>query len=480
MTVWRRRVEMSEESKIPDGFLSRMRGGEKLPAEDLMYVNEVDAALARKPAVGARALSLVVGLLFLALLVWSSFAYVDEVTHADGQVVGSQRTQIIQNLEGGILQAVLVKEAQIVEKDAPLARIDNQMAESSYRDTVNKALENRAAIVRLEAELNEEAPPVFPPELTQGLGGSAADFVDGDKVRSIIADQISIYKARREQFAAELEVLQSQHQQRQREVEEQIARKRNLDRSLALAREQRDIAYPLMQRQVYSRVDFLALEQKVVSLRGDVESLASSIPKSQAAVREAEQRISFRRAELDAAITEELNKRRIELASLLETLAAGGDRVTRTEVRSPVRGTIKQIYIHTVGGVIKPGEPIMEVVPLDDTLLVEARVRPADVAFLHPGQKAVIKISAYDFSVYGGLEGSLEEISADTIEDKRGDFYYRVRVRTPKTSIVYQNEELPIIPGMMATVDILTGKKTILDYILKPILKARQNALRER
>lgn len=263
-------------------------------------------------------------------------------------------------------------------------------------------------------------------------------------------------------------------------MEEQIARKRQLDRSLALAMEQRNIAYPLMQRKNYSRVDFLALEQKVVSLQGDIESLAASIPKTQAAAKEAEQRIAFRKAELDAAITEEINKRRVELTSLRETLAAGGDRVTRTEVRSPVRGTVKQIYLHTAGGVVKPGEPIMEVVPLDDTLLVEARVRPADVAFLHPGQKAMVKISAYDFSVYGGLEGTLEQISADTIEDKRGDFYYLVKVRTPKTSIVYHEEELPIIPGMMATVDILTGKKTVLDYILKPILKARQNALRER
>ena len=145
-----------------------------------------------------------------------------------------------------------------------------------------------------------------------------------------------------------------------------------------------------------------------------------------------------------------------------------------------MRGTVKQIYINTLGGVVKPGEPIMEIVPLDDTLLVEARVRPADVAFLHPGQKATVKVSAYDFSIYGGLDGVLEQISADTIEDKRGDFYYQVKVRTPKTAIVYRGEELPIMPGMMTTVDIMTGKKTVLDYLLKPILKARQNALREK
>ena len=185
-------------------------------------------------------------------------------------------------------------------------------------------------------------------------------------------------------------------------------------------------------------------------------------------------------AEMEAEINAEISKRRTELNSLKETLAAGGDRVTRTELKSPVRGTVKQIYINTVGGVVKPGEAIMEIVPLDDTLLVEARVRPADVAFLHPGQKAMVKISAYDFSIYGGLEADLEQISADTIEDKRGEFFYLVKVRTHKNAISYRKEQLPIIPGMVTTVDILTGKKTVLDYILKPILKARQNALRER
>ena len=235
-----------------------------------------------------------------------------------------------------------------------------------------------------------------------------------------------------------------------------------------------------MQRKIYSRVDYLGLEQKVVSLQGDIESLASSIPKAKAAAEEAKQRLTLRKAEMEAEINAEISKRRTELNSLKETLAAGGDRVTRTELKSPVRGTVKQIYINTVGGVVKPGEAIMEIVPLDDTLLVEARVRPADVAFLHPGQKAMVKVSAYDFSIYGGLEAELEQISADTIEDKRGEFFYLVKVRTHKNAISYRNEQLPIIPGMVTTVDILTGKKTVLDYILKPILKARQNALRER
>lgn len=434
--------------------------------EELPYLNEVEAALVRQPRLGPRVLSAAVALMFLILLVWAGWAELDEVTHANGQVISSQRTQIIQNLEGGILGAILVKEGQVVEKDAPLAQLENKLAETHYRDAANKVQENEVALVRLEAELRGES-PVFSEEVQE-------------KTPQVVADQMAVHLTRRQQRQAEMQLLEAQLEQRTREVEEQVSRKRQAERSLALAVEQRNIAYPLMQRKIYSRVDFLGLEQKVVSLQGDIESLASSIPKTQAAAEEARQRLKSRQAELESEINEEISKRRAELASLRETLAAGGDRVTRTELRSPVRGTVKQISINTIGGVVKPGEAIMEIVPLDDTLLVEARVRPADVAFLHPGQKAMVKISAYDFSIYGGLEGSLEQISADTIEDKRGDFYYLVKVRTKKNAISYHNEQLPIIPGMMTTVDILTGKKTVLDYLLKPILKARQNALRER
>ncbi|MEG2172051.1 MAG: HlyD family type I secretion periplasmic adaptor subunit [Desulfovibrionaceae bacterium] len=454
----------------------------RLVPEELSYVNEVDAALARTPTRGVRILSLTVCVFFLCIILWAAFATVDEVTHAEGQVVSSQRTQAIQNLEGGILQSVLVREGQIVEKGTPLARLDNEMAGSYYRDAISKALDNQAAILRLNAELTD-TPPVFPDNLAEGIKQLVDERLVDDlesMSQRIVADHTATYKARTTQRAAELEVLVSQFNQRQRDVEEQLSRKNQLERSLRLATEQRDIAYPLMQRRNYSRVEFLGLEQKVVALQGDIESIAASLPKAQAAAREAEQRIAFRKAELNSAVTEEINKRRMELNSLRETLAAGGDRVARTELRSPVRGTVKQVYINSVGGVVKPGESIMEIVPLDDTLLVEARVRPADVAFLHPGQKAVVKVSAYDFSIYGGLEGHLEQISADTIEDKRGDFYYLVKVRTPKTSISYRQEHLPIIPGMITTVDILTGKKTVLSYLLKPILKARQNALTER
>jgi adhesin transport system membrane fusion protein len=470
-------------SQTPSNSLfSAVEAYESLKDEEIVYANEVDAALARKPRIGARALSLCIGFMFVVFTCWAAWASLDEVTHAEGQVIAAQRTQTIQNLEGGILQEIMVSEGQIVEKDAALARLDNEVAASTYRDAMNKSLEHMAAICRLEAELAHTAPE-FPPNLGKDLEtlvGKKMDTITRDYAAQLIKDQMEVYRVRMDQHEAELDLLRSQFEQREREVQEQLARKNQLDHSLAIAQEKRNIAYPLLQRKVYSRVDFLNLEQTVVSLMGDVEQLAAVIPKTQAAATEARQRIVFRQAELDTATLDELNKRRGELTSLRETLAAGSDRVTRTVMRSPVKGTIRKIYINTIGGVVKPGDPIMDIVPLDDTLLIEARVRPADVAFLHPGQPAMVKVSAYDFSIYGGLDATMENISADTIEDKRGDFFYLAKLRTERTSLLYRGDELPIIPGMMVTADILTGKKTVLDYIVKPILKAKQDALRER
>ena len=403
----------------------------------------------------------------VALLVaWAAWAELDEVTHGQGQVVAAQRTQVIQNLEGGILREILVREGDVVEKNQLLARLDNLGAASQYREAMNKALENQVALVRLEAEKNGTE-PVFSAELRE-------------KAPQIVSDQEEMFQTRRDKFISEAQLLESQYKQRLEDVDEQQGRKVQLEKTLALAEERRDIAKPLVDRKLFSKVDYLDLEQRVVTLGGDIEALSSTMSKAKEAAEEARRKLALRKAEMEAQISEEINKRRTELTSLQEVLSAGGDRVTRTELRSPVRGTVKRVVVNTLGGVVRPGDPVMEVVPLDDTLLVEARIRPADIAFIHADQKAMVKISAYDFSIYGGLEARVEQISADTIEDRKGEYYYLVKLRTQKNAINYRNEQLPIIPGMVASVDIISGKKSILDYLLKPILKARQNALRER
>ncbi len=460
---------MSEPIKSKGPMEQRSRGllSAFSEEEDLLFMSEVDAAIHRKGSSIAYVLTLVIAVLLVVFVLWAHFTVLDEVTRGLGQVIPSQKVQMIQNLEGGILQELTVQENQIVNKGDILIRIDNAVAASQYRDAFTKAAEHEAAIVRLNAEIDGKRELVFPDQ-----------FKEYDT--QVLNDQKSIFAARQNQLQAELSVLKSQYSQRQQEITEMQSRKEQLERSLDLAMQQRDIAKPLVDQGVYPRVDYLALERDISTLQGDIDALRLAIPRIRQAANEANRRVEQRQAEIKAQALDEMNSRRGELKSLREIMSAGEDRVTRTDVRSPVRGTIKQINLNTIGGVVRPGESILEIVPLDDTLLIEARIRPADIAFLHPGQKAMIKITAYDFSIFGGLEGVVEAISADTIEDEKGESFYKVKLRTRKNAISYRGDDLPIIPGMTASIDILTGKKSVLAYVLKPILRAKQNALRER
>lgn len=438
----------------------------KYDRETLLFMSEVDQAMYGKGHKLAYIMSTTILLLIVIFVVWASLAMLDERTRGFGRVIPSQRTQVIQNLEGGILNELFVREGQSVEKGDILCRLSNEQAASYYRDAVSKAQEHKAAIARLQAEA-DDTEPAFPEDVVK-------------ESPQLAEDQMRIYKAQQNKLRIEIGLLEDQYLQREQEVNEMVGRRTQLRKSLDVAERQRDIAKPLVEKQIHSELDYLRLEQTVVQLRGDVEALSLGIPRVRRAAKEAQGRIEQAKAEYRARALEEINQRRQELKSIMENLSSGGDRVTRTDVRSPVKGIVKSIMVNTIGGVIRPGESIMEVVPLDDTLLVEAEVKPSDIAFLHPGQKAMVKITAYDFSIYGGLQGTVENISADTIEDERGESHYLVKVRTQQNAITYHGQQLPIIPGMTASVDILTGQKSVLDYLLKPLLKAKQNALRER
>ncbi|PLX81277.1 MAG: HlyD family type I secretion periplasmic adaptor subunit [Desulfuromonas sp.] len=461
---------MSEQKPKPEVPQMEQRRGLLSPyrkEEELFFMSEVDAAIHRRGHAFAYLLTLAIASLLVVFVVWAHFTVLDEVTRGMGQVIPSQRVQVIQNLEGGILQDIYVEENQIVNKGDVLVRIDNQLAASQYRDAAAKAAEHQAAIVRLQAEAEGKSKLVFPADL-QTLNPQVLD------------DQRATFRARLRQLDAELNVLESQLVQRRQEIEEMQSRRAQLERSLELAVEQRNIAQPLVEQGVYAKTDFLAVERDISKLKGDIDALRLGEPRVRAAASEARRRIAQRKAEFQAQAVDELNRRRGEMNSLREMMSAGEDRVTRTDVRSPVRGTVKQLKLTTLGGVVRPGEPIMEIVPLDDTLWIEAQIRPADIAFLHPGQKAMIKITAYDFAIFGGLQGFVEAISADTIQNEDGESYYKVKLRTKTNALSYRGENLPIIPGMTASVDILTGKKSVLDFLLKPILRMKQNALRER
>lgn len=438
-----------------------------LGLDTLDYMPEVEAAIRRRGSRFAYLLSVLI-IIFVAIAVlWARVAVLDEVTRGEGQVIPSSRTQVIQNLEGGILSDILVRENQIVEKGDILVRVDNVQAASDFEDKKQQYVATKIAIARAQAEIDGKKTLDFPAELTK-------------VAPQIVADQLRYFETRKEQLRANISVLNLQRDQRRQEIGELRSRRGQLSNSLKLAREQRDIAKKLSDRNVYPRVEFLKLEREVKDLEGEIRTLNLSIPRATVAFKEAEERIKADEQRFRAETVNEQNQLRITLKSLEQIVLSGQDRVKRTEVRAPVRGTIKQIYLNTVGGVIKPGESIMEVVPLDDTLLIQANIRPADIAFLRPGLKATVKITAYDFSIYGGLDGKLEQISADTIEDEKGESFYHIFLRTNENTLVHQGKDLPIIPGMTAQVEILTGQKTVFAYLMKPILKARDEALKER
>ncbi|MFQ5954441.1 MAG: HlyD family type I secretion periplasmic adaptor subunit [Kiloniellales bacterium] len=411
-------------------------------------------------------LLLLVGLVAVAIY-WSSHAELDEVTSGLGQVIPSREVQVIQNLEGGIVSEILVKEEQEVEAGQILVRIDDTAAGARFRESQETYLGVMATVARLTAEARGESLE-FPEKLHR-------DRPD------LVARETQLYDTRRAEFDQSLAILRQQRAQRIKELEELESNLRSLRKSYKLSKEEYDITAPMVDKGLVSKVELLRLGRDVADIESQIEATKIAIPRARSAIAEAGQRINVRMSNFRAEALRQGNELKVRLAALQEGLTARKDRVARTEVVSPVRGIVKQLNVNTIGGVVQPGQNIVEIVPIDDTLLVEAKIKPSDVAFVHPGQKAVVKLTAYDFSIYGGLDASLEQISADTITDEQGNSFYRIRVRTDEPELKDRDgDRLPIIPGMVASVDIITGKKTVLEYLVKPFVKARHRAMRER
>lgn len=405
-----------------------------------------------------------------SFIAWASVATLDEVTRGEGRVIPSSKIQVIQNLEGGIVAEILVNEGAVVEKGQVLLRIDNTEAEANFGELQQRRMSALAAVARLTAETSGEegAEPVFPDELLR----TAPDIAESE---------LALFRVRQQQLRSQIEILEDQVAQRQQEMEELDSKLAGLRSAYALASEELKITRPLAEQGIVAKVDLLRLEREVLDLKSQIDATTLAKPRAASALSEAQRRIEERLVTFRSDAASDLAKQQLELAAVTEALTADRDRVRRTEVRSPVHGTVKEIKVRTVGGVIQPGQDLMEIVPIEDTLLVEAQVRPSDIAFMYPNQKAVIKITAYDFSIYGGLDAVVEQISADAIEDKeKGESFFRIYLRTDKNYLGDAEDPLPIIPGMTASVDVLTGEKTVLEYLMKPILRARDNALRER
>ena len=398
------------------------------------------------------------------LFLWAAFANLDVIVRGSGQVVPSQRVQQLQNLEGGILREILVYEGQSVEQGDLLARIDNESAGSQYREAMVRSLDHQASIARLQA-LIDDAEPLYPPEVLVNS--------------SLVTRHTNILNAMRAQLNSELNVLELQADARKHEAAELEARKKHLASGLKIAQEQRRLAAKALAEKAYSALDFLNLEQRVLDLDMEITALEHSIPRLHIEAQEMQERITQLKAENTSQNSQEIGEIQARLVSLQELLKAGSDKVRRTEMHSPVRGIIKRIYTSTVGGVVAPGATIMDIVPIDESLIIEARFSPADIGFLYPGLKAIVRLTAYDFAIYGSMEARVEQISADTLENSQGEVFYNVKVRTTHSTLNNQGENLPIMAGMQAEVDVMTGKKTVLNYILKPLLKVRDRAFRE-
>lgn len=427
-------------------------------------MNSIDEVIKKQNLRGSRALVWLSILSIVALVTWAYFAWIDEVVRGEGKVVPSQQVQIIQSLDGGVVEEILIRPGQFVEEGEVLLRIDPTRYSSSLGETEAEILSLKAKAARLEAIATGEMINM-PEEVTL----AAPELAEMER---------RVWESRNQELTSNLSVAREQLHQRQQELRETQANRDQAASSCGLTSEELRMTRPLLQSGAVSQVDILRLQREVARYCGEQKAANAQIDRIRAAIHEAEERIEEVDITFKNQARVDLSDTRAKLASLSQGQIALEDRVRLAEVRSPVRGTIKSLHANTRGGVVQPGKDIVEIVPMDDTLLLEVRIDPKDIGFLHPQQPASVKMTAYDFTVYGGLDGEVEQISADSIMDEKGDAYYIAKVRTD-SAFVGDNDK-PIIPGMMADVHILTGKRTVLQYLLKPILRARENAFTER
>ncbi|MFT6916003.1 MAG: adhesin transport system membrane fusion protein [Motiliproteus sp.] len=451
------------------------------------FIDRADAAILLQPAQRSRLLLWTLVALIAFLLTWSAFAELDEVTRGVGKVIPSMQLQVIQNLEGGILEELFVHEGDIVERDQPLLRIDETRFRSDLQELQQALFYSLATVARLNAELGSVKIGIE--ELTtanwrEQLSLTTVAIQFGDRLDTShpeIREQAQAqYSERLRNLANQVHILESEIEQTIQDRRELESKTGHLETSYRLGQEELSLTEPLAEEGVVPRIELIKLEREVNGQLSELSSARLMLPKIDSEIMSAIYKRRDVALQFRAETQEKLAEVQFQLAQQLETRVGLEDKVDRTLVLSPVAGTVKRIIVNTQGGVIQPGMNVMEIVPSEDRLLVEARVSPKDIAFLRPGLDTTVRFTAYDFAIYGGMKGTLEHISADTIKNDEGEEFYRVRIWTARTAEGTGIQSLPIIPGMTATVDIITGQKTVLDYLIKPILRAKQRALTER
>lgn len=456
----------------------------KVSQQDLEMADDVYGAMLTEVPSLHRLTIWAMATLLLSFFVWSYFAALQQVTSGMGKIIPSSQVQIIQSLDGGVLEKLFVEEGMQVIKNQPIARIDDTRFRSDFAEQKQEVNSLRANVIRLRAELSSiiignnnqwerqieinKKVPIYPHDLKENA-------------YLMVIRQQEEYSERLDNLINQLAIQGQKIQQREQEVEELDSKIKTLEISYRIATKELDLTRPLAEKNIVSKIELYKLERSVNELKGELSAVRLLSPKLKSAQQESilnrRETILAYRAETRAQLNELQNK----LSRINESQVGAQDKVTKALILSPVVGTIKTIHINTLGGVVKPGETIVEIVPTEDKLMVEAKIKPRDIGFIYPGLPAVVKITAYDFARYGGLTGKVEHISADTTQDEEGNSFYLIRVRTDASSIKNKkDEEMPIIPGMLTQVDVITGKRTILEYILNPILRANEAALRER
>ncbi len=416
----------------------------------------------QEPA-SARSLLYLILAATLLLLLWSAFAELDEVARGEGKVIPSQKLQVIQSYDGGMVDEIRVHEGQIVNSGDILVKLDPTRFQANLRESHAKFQILSAQVARLRA-LAQKKPLIFEPEFEKDAP-------------QIVAHEQELYVSNKRELEKQINIQKKQQEQRQHDLKEAFAAREQYTENLVLIDRELEVTRPLLRSGAVSDIDIIRLERQAVDIRGELKRTQAVINRNLAAIEEAANKISEVELSMLNRWNSELSDSILKLEALRQSEAGLADRVAQTEVRSPVKGTVQRLLVNTVGGILQPGSDILEIIPLDDQLIIEAKILPKDIAFLHPGQPAMVKFTAYDFAIYGGMTAKVVLISADTITDEKDNTYYLVRLKTDQNQF---SQDLSIIPGMITQVDIITGKKTVLEYLLKPILRATSQAMTER
>ena len=437
----------------------------KLTPKDYEFMHSLGSAMIENSPKKIRMVIVFWAVSLTLLISWMAFASIDEISRGSGEVIPRGDNQLIQNLEGGIVEEILTFEGALVKKGDILLKIDNQKSISSYENNQVSSYSLEAKILRLSAEAENKRLRVSN-KLKQ-------------KMPEIIAHEVSLYNSNIQQLHTNEKIVQQQLYQKKQEYEESLKRLELLEEDLRLIDEEIAIIEPLVKKGIKPQYDFLKLKREKNSIVKEYEAVRLSLPRLLSTIEEAKEKVLSIEYEHQINAKKELSEVLAKYKSTLNNDEALSDQVNRTVVRAPINGIVQKLFVHTVGGVIRPGADLVEIVPTDKSLLIEVKIKPSDIAFIYVGQKAKVKFSAYDFAIFGSLDGKVESISADSLKDEKEVTYFKVRIKTDKSYLERNKKELKIMPGMTVDVDIITGKKTVLDYILKPILKTKQYSFSE-